>query len=72
MHVPVDQARHQKPSSKVHRHRRRADKGRHSLIAAYVDNPSVANRQRLGGSILRVCRENDAVAIDAVGGARGR
>ena len=72
MHVAVDQARHQKPPFQVDRHGRRADKRRHSLIAANVHDSSVANRERLGGSMLGIRRENDAIAVNAVGRAVGR
>ena len=72
MHVTINQSRHQEPPFQVHRHGRRADKGRQSLIAADVDNPSVANRESLGGSGPGIRRENDAVTINPVGEAGAR
>ena len=50
----------------------RADEGRHSLIAADVNNFPVANGERLSGFVLGVCRENDAIAVYTVGSRRRR
>ena len=67
MSVAIDEARHQKPPFQVDRRGRGADKRPQSLVVANVHNPSIANRERLGGSMLVISSKYDAITVDTIG-----